>query len=238
MSQDDPHATADLAAAPPDTELSLSACWSQSGVYGDSSCPELHQFVHCRNCPVYSAAAIRLLDRPLPPNYRREWTQHFAEQKQHPAPGGISVVLFRIQAKWLALPTHSFQEIAEKRPVHSLPNRPGSIVLGLANVRGELVTCVSLGHLLGIEPMPAPHVIRLEYRHLLIVQWEANKLAFPVDEVHGPNRFSPQDFRKLPSTVSGTANPSCAKRLLSWQNRTVGLLDPDLLPSRLSQYLA
>src|SRR5690348_13300654 len=118
MSQEGHPATAFLAAAPPDTELSLSACWSQSGVYGDSSCPELQKFVHCRNCPVYSAAAIRLLDRPMPPQYRQDWTQHFSEQKQLPAPGGVSVVLFRIQAKWLALPTHSFQEIAEKRPVH------------------------------------------------------------------------------------------------------------------------
>jgi chemotaxis-related protein WspD len=237
MSQEDRLATAALTAALPDTELQVSACWSNSGVYGDGSCPELQKFVHCRNCPVYSAAAVRLLDRPLPDNYRQEWTEHFAEQKQPPEAGNASVILFRIQTEWLALPTHSFQEVAEKRPLHSLPNRRGGIVLGLANVRGELVTCVSLGHLLPIEAMAPLHSVRADYRHLLIVQWEAAKLAFPVDEVHGPNRFHPQDFKSLPSTLT-RANPHCAQAVFSWQNRAVGLLDPELLLSSLSRCLA
>jgi chemotaxis-related protein WspD len=237
MSQEDSLATAALTAAPPDTELELSACWGNSGVYGDGSCPELQKFVHCRNCPIYSAAAVRLLDRPLPQNYRQEWTQHFAELKKPPEAGNASVILFRIQTEWLALPTHSFQEIAEKRPLHSLPNRQGGIVLGLANVRGELVTCVSLGHLLSIQGMPPLPSVRADYRHLLIVQWEAAKLAFPVDEVHGPNRFHPQEFKSPPSTLA-RANPRCAQAVLSWQNRVVGLLDPELLFSNLSRCLA
>ena len=32
-------------------------CWNRIGVRGDRSCPELKQYVHCRNCPVYSAGA-------------------------------------------------------------------------------------------------------------------------------------------------------------------------------------
>ena len=32
-------------------------CWNRIGVRGDGSCPELKQYVHCRNCPVYSAGA-------------------------------------------------------------------------------------------------------------------------------------------------------------------------------------
>ena len=43
-----------------------SGCWETIGVHGDSSCEELAQHIHCRNCPVYSTAAQGLLDRPIP----------------------------------------------------------------------------------------------------------------------------------------------------------------------------
>ena len=39
------------------TAASINDCWNRIGVRGDASCPELEQHVHCRNCPVYSAAA-------------------------------------------------------------------------------------------------------------------------------------------------------------------------------------
>ena len=95
-----------------------------------------------------------MLDRPLLPEYRREWTEHFAQPKQLAAPARASALVFRINAEWLALPTQAFQEVAERRPVHSLPHRRQGIVLGLVNIRGELLICVSLGHLLGLERTP------------------------------------------------------------------------------------
>src|SRR3954454_6216435 len=58
------------------------ACWQNIGVYGEGSCRELQKFVHCRNCPVYSHAALRLLERPLPEHYRADWTAHFAKEQR------------------------------------------------------------------------------------------------------------------------------------------------------------
>ena len=57
----DPHPnTATIVAA-----AAVNACWDRIGVQGDASCPELKQHVHCRNCPVYSAGAMQLLDREM-----------------------------------------------------------------------------------------------------------------------------------------------------------------------------
>src|SRR5215510_11065269 len=100
----------------------LSTCWNHIGVYGDNSCSELIKFVHCRNCPVYSSAAVQLLHRPLAPEYRREQTEHFAALRKGAKLGKISVLLFRVANEWLALPTQAFQEVAERRLVHSLPH--------------------------------------------------------------------------------------------------------------------
>src|SRR5437870_1931260 len=125
------------------TTPEIQTCWQTIGVYGNGECQELKEFVHCRNCPVYSTAAQRLLDRPLPADYQREWTQHFSKKETPGKPVKTSAVLFRIGAEWLALPAQTFQEIAERRPIHSLPHRRLGVVVGLVNVRGELLICVS-----------------------------------------------------------------------------------------------
>src|SRR2546423_6970639 len=84
----------------------IRACWLEIGLYGDGSCPELQKHIHCRNCPVYSSAGVRLLDRPLPEGYRGEWTAHFAREKQKQIPPArTSAVIFRVHSEWLALPT-------------------------------------------------------------------------------------------------------------------------------------
>ena len=110
-------------------------------------------YIHCRNCPVYARAGAALLNRPVPADYRREWTAHFAQPKPRAAVPNTSATIFTLGPEWLALDTTLIQEIAERRPMHSLPgSRSGNrVVLGLVNVRGELLVCVSLGRLLGIS---------------------------------------------------------------------------------------
>lgn len=220
-----------------DPRAGISGCWSSTGVYGDGSCSELQKVIHCRNCPVYSAAALKLIDRPLPPNYRAEWTRHFAKERRSPEAGDASVILFRIQNDWLALPTQCFQEVAEARSIHSLPHRRTGFVLGLANVRGELVVCISIGHLLQIEETPSLAELRLNYQRLLVVQSENNRLAFPVDEVHGPHRFQPQGQTSVPAASLGQRS-QLVQDLLPWQEHTAGLLDTDQLFSTCHRLLA
>jgi chemotaxis-related protein WspD len=219
----------------PDQAADRPACWNRIGVHGDGSCPELRQHVHCRNCSVYSNAGRQLLDRPLPPDYRREWTEHFARIKHAPAPARTSAVLFRIQSEWLALPTQVFQEVAERRLVHSLPHRRLGLVLGLVNIRGELVICVSLGRLLGLEATPARAHQRIHDR-FLVVNWEGNHLAFPVAEIHGIYRFQAQELKDPPATLA-RSNPSFTQGVLLWEQRTVGFLAADHLFSTLNRSL-
>ena len=80
----------------------------------------------------------------------------------------MAVLLFRLQAEWLALPAQVFQEVAERRPVHSLPHRRQGIVLGLVNVRGELLLCVSLARLLRRNDPSQPEARQAAYDRLLV----------------------------------------------------------------------
>lgn len=215
----------------------LVPCWNQVGVQGNGSCPDLQQFVHCRNCPVYSSAGVALLDRPLPELYRRAWTEHFAQEKKFKPPGNCSALLFRISAEWFALPTHAFQEVAERRRIHSLPHRRQGLVLGLVNIRGELSLCVSLGHLLGVEHLPTREELRAAHHRLLVTHWDGSRLVFPVDEVQGTHRFHLQELRPPPATVA-KAGSSFTLGMLAWQERLAGYLNPELLFNTLNRNLA
>ncbi len=215
-------------------------CWNKIGVRGDRSCPELATYIHCRNCPVYASAAAQLLDRPLPDDYRAAATEHFAATKTVAEATTESVVLFRVGLEWLALPTAMFQEIAAVRPIHSLPHRRGGAVLGLGNVRGELIVCVSLARALAIEPVPAAGAgegASRAHQRLLVVHRDGQRIAFPVDEVHGVHRFHRRALQAVPATVA-RATAAHTAAVLRWREHTVGCLDAERLWATLNRNLA
>lgn len=225
-----------LAAAAGDVPGQICDCWNTIGVEGNATCRELPKFIHCRNCPVYSAAGLQLLDRPLPMEYRREWTEHFAREKKLSAPARISVVVFRIGQEWLALPTPAFQEVAERRTIHTIPHRQRGVVLGLVNIRGELLICASLGRLLGSDSDAASGQTRPVFDRLLVANCDGSRLAFPVDEVHGVLRFQQDQLKEPPATVA-RSTLTYTRGILSWHDRTVGLLDADRLFAALNRRL-
>lgn len=210
-------------------------CWNQRGIYGDSSCDELARLVHCHNCQVYSAAGAQLLNRPLPADYRREWTEHFSRQKQSGQADSASALIFRVENEWLALPTLALGEITERRTIHSLPHRCGGSVLGLANVRGELLICISLARLVGLQPTSPELPPARGGGRLLVANWGGQRFGFPVDAIFGTQRFDRQDL-KSPPGVGGTSQ-SVIEGVFCCQEQAVGLLNPDLLFTRITRNL-
>lgn len=219
--------------APPQEELD--ACWSRVGVSGDGSCSELVTHVHCRNCPAYARAGARLLNRPMPVEYRREWTAHVAAPKPRAVATDSSVTLFRIGPEWLALDTLLVEEVAEHRPMHSLPHRRLGVVLGLVNVRGELVICVSLARLLQLGQDVARDPARRSFHRLIVFNPEHGRVAFPVDEVQGVHRFSRTELQPPPATVARDRR-SLTLGLLTWRDHTVGYLDSAALGQSLNDH--
>ena len=229
---------------PKQTEPAINDCWNRIGVQGDGSCAELQTHIHCRNCPVYSAAAIQLLDREQAQDGDQEGleraTRLFAEEKADERQASRSIFVFRVGGEWLALPTAVLDEVADLRAIHSLPHRRSGVVLGLANVRGELLVCVSLAQLLGIdllgESRPSRN-LRVAHRRLLVVRNNGSRLAFPADEVHGTQRFNEGERKPVPITVAKAA-ASYSKAMLVWREHAVGLLDEELLFHSFNRSLA
>ena len=173
-----------------------------------------------------SNGALHLLDREPPADYLRAWTERIAAEKMVGEAGTNSVVIFRVGVEWLALPTSVFQEVAENCTLHTMPHRRGGIVAGMVTIRGELLLCASLAKLLGLEE--TSNGKHIPDQRLLVANRDGNRVAFPVDEVHGVVRYHRRELNPLPATLAHAA-ATYTIGLLSWQERTVGCLDDELL---------
>lgn len=227
-------------------EIALDDCWNRIGVHGDRSCAELAGHIHCRNCPVFSAAARTLLDAPAPAGFRRSATEHFtrpaqAERGHAVASDTQSVVVFRVHTEWYAIRTAICLEIADLRPIHSLPHRRDGAVLGVANVRGGLLVCISLAVILGAAARPEAAAAQSRRRaavpRLLVARATAGAVVFPVDEVQGMERFHAKDLKGVPATLA-QAQVAYTRALMPMGDRMVGLLDEQLLFHTVERALA
>ena len=223
-------------------ETILDACWNRIGNFGDKTCPELKQHIRCLNCEVFRAAAANLLNRESPEGYLDFWTERLARPIQAKLAGTRSIVIFRIGGEWLALPTEVFLDVVELRPIHSLPHRQDALVRGLTVVRGELLICISLPHLLGFEVSASASLNerqkgRRVYERMLVVGQKGERVVFSVNEVHVGVRYHPDDLKPVPATVAQSTAPYTAG-LLNWENRSVGVLDEALVFYALGRQLA
>lgn len=186
------------------TVEAIDDCWNRIGVHGDKSCPLLAEHIHCRNCQVYAAAATRLLDR-----YALAQDAHAQTHVQAPVSVGRSLLLFRLGEEWLALATRCLVEVAPLQPVHSLPHQRSRVLQGVANVRGALVPCLSLGDLLGLEPGSPVAVSARVMPRMLILGASGGAVVLPVDEVDGIHALDPGSRPATPPPMHASPKRYC-----------------------------
>lgn len=218
-------------------DANRSNCWNVIGVHGNASCTQLEQYVHCRNCPVYSAAATALLEKAPPTGYMEDWTLQIMQQKCPVESDTQALLMFRIGIEWLALSAVVMKEIAGFRPIHSVPHRRNGTLLGLTNIRGELQVCVALGHLLNLErsadgsrgsASTSAQASANKKQQMLVIEREGLCVVCPVDEVHGIERFSRQQLGPVPATVA-RSTATYTQAVVAWNDRSIALLDDQLL---------
>lgn len=231
-------------------------CWNRIGVRGDGSCPELRRHVHCRSCPTYFAAAAALLDRAPPPGHLSGWPSRLAHREPVEVETVLSIFIFRLGAHWLALPAAVLDEVVDLGTIHSLPHRRRAGVLGLVSVHGALRVCVSLGQILGLDEEEGSEACeegdesqgsagsgkgepacRSRDRRLLAIRRGAGRVVFPVTEVHGLQRIEAREQGPIPATVARMA-AAFTRSLVTWRERSVGLLDEHRLFQALARSLA
>lgn len=214
-------------------DQTIDDCWNRIGVRGDKSCPLLSEHIHCRNCSVYAAAAVRLLDR-YSLGQQQASTLQYSELR-----GTVetrSLLVFRLADEWLALATRCLVEVAPMQTVHSLPHQRSRALLGVANVRGALVACLSLGELLGVD---ADTVVASTARitpRMLILAADNGSVVVPVDEVDAIHRIELASLQagEAPSAVAGAR---FTRAVMQFKGRSLRVLDDELLMSAVTRSL-
>lgn len=219
-----------------DTRVSVDDCWNRVGTWSEerSSCPRLSEVRHCLNCDVYAAAGRALLNRAPPPNYLEDWKTVLAQPAVHSSGALQSLVIFRLEREWLALPTALFNNIVEPRAVHTLPHNRNTALLGLVTVRGELVVCISLSHIVSDNPGDSIRNVGGAFPRDVVIERDDWRWAFPVSEVHGVVRFS-RDQIGNSDRYTGPLRKVFIAGLVPWRNTQVVCLDDEVLMQTLSE---
>ncbi len=234
-------------------------CWNQIGVMGNCTCPELEQLIHCGNCPVYLAANPLLVAHEATGEDRERGTNRLApettEVPQVDSDGDtlasglttldssktVSVLIFRLGVEWFGLSAKLFKEVTQTKRIHTVPHRSNQIFLGVVNVRGELLLCISLRHLLGLgttdsqlKNAPKPtHLSPVVYQRMIVMAKDGNSWVFPVDEVYGIERLNVQELQNTVAVNAKSINPKSngvyTEALIKWKDGLINLLDDQLL---------
>ncbi|MBJ7373768.1 MAG: chemotaxis protein CheW [Pseudomonas sp.] len=207
-------------------------CWNRIGIHGDKSCPLLEEHIHCRNCSVYSAAATRLLDRYSLQQDQREAVVSKVEIDVKTR----SLLMFRLGEEWLGLATRTLVEVAPLQAIHSLPHQRSRALLGVANVRGALVACLSLVELLDLDGGVAPVSGGRVMPRMLIIAAHGGPVVVPVDEVDGIHAI---DERILDAASQSGAQASAkyTRGVLQYRGRSLRWLDEEQLLSAVTRSL-
>ena len=207
-------------------------CWNRIGIHGDKSCPLLIEHIHCRNCAVYSAAATRLLDRYA---LQQEEREHVSGTLQSEVKTR-SLLMFRLGEEWLGLATRSLVEVAPMQAIHSLPHQRSRALLGVANVRGALVACLSLVELLGLDGVSSVATGARVMPRMLIIAAHGGPVVVPVDEVDGIHAID-ELVLEAASKSGNQANAKYTQGVLQFKGRSLRWLNEEQLLSAVTRSL-
>jgi chemotaxis signal transduction protein len=119
-------------------------------------------------------------------------------------------VRFRVAAETYALPAEHIAEAAHLGRVTPVPGSP-SEVLGVLNLRGQILPVIDLAALLGVTRPEQP-------RHLLVAEASGRRAGFAVEELSGIGELSAPAAEGHSELLAGS---------LVDDGRLVGVLDAD-----------
>lgn len=208
-------------------------CWHKIGVWGDTTCDQLSEVVHCQNCDVFTGAGRELFARPSPEDYLQDWSNRIREVKETNQKSHVPYLIFACGGEWFGLRSALVMEVVEKNPVFPIPFRSNDTLLGLTNYRGDLVPTISLAAIISNtegEEIQGLHAIP---RNLVLVTDKKLWIA-PVDHVEGIISVEEADF--LPAPIAAIASdPNFTSALLEHKGKTISILDHELLLTHINR---
>lgn len=139
-----------------------------------------------------------LFDRPMPPGYREELRALEAESAAGATARTGSVLIFQLGGLRLALPTRVASAVAPVLHIARIPHRSGTVLLGVAAFRGEILPCCSLARILDLPASEEQSATA--GRTLILEESTGRRWAVPIDGVLGV-RSGVADYADLPAAA-------------------------------------
>ena len=131
-----------------------------------------------------------------------------------------SLMLLRLGTRWFAIDAHAVAEVALKGAVTRVPTAP-SHIMGITNLRGRLVTVVSMEQMLGGDGLLSSENPTTLPR-LVVVRHGEYEIAIVAESIHGvgehlgASRVDDEPAQPLPDFI---------REEFLWQGRRIALLD-------------
>lgn len=104
----------------------------------------------------------------------------------------ITHIVFRLEDKKFAVEMSRLHELDRMTPITPVPNTP-DFILGVTNLRGEIVSVIDLRRLFGLQPMDRPdtgRLLKLSDRRALVVS------GVLVDSIQGARTIKADKVRR------------------------------------------
>jgi chemotaxis-related protein WspD len=167
-----------------------------------------------------------LFDRPMPPGYREELRVLEAESAAAVELRQGSILLFQLGGLRLALPTRVASAIAPVLHIARIPHRSGTVLLGVAAFRGEILPCCSLSRILDL-PASAEQSAAAG-RTLILEESAGRRWAVPIDGVLGV-RAGAAEYAQLDASNPAPIGPQWIAGSVDDESGVFHLLDHEVL---------
>lgn len=109
------------------------------------------------------------------------------------------VCTFWVDTLYLGIDVHTVQEVMRPLDMTPVPLAPPAIV-GLINLRGQIVTAIDLRRRLGLKPREdSAEVMNV------VIRTEDGAISLVVDEIGDVIEVDASTFERIPDTLRGTA---------------------------------
>lgn len=172
----------------------------------------------------------QLLSREIPLDYVKEWETLLARDKGNDQVAPHSAItIFRVGSEYLAISSLVVGQITTMRTIHRVPHIKNRVIKGVVNINGRLRLFISLEELLSLnKATDVQSDAEKSEGQMILIEDEAEVWTFGVSEVMGVFHCDLTILKNVPVTiVKSTAN--FVKGVFTWRDKSVGLLDEQLL---------
>ncbi len=149
-----------------------------------------------------ATALQRLLDRPVSDQDLAEAARVAAIPFEARTAKTTGVLVFRLEGELLGLPATLLRRVTPVARASAIPHRRSRLLRGICSVRGELVLCVDLRALLGVNGGAAKAGAETQSSRRMIVLGPPDaSWVFEVDALIGIERIDVASLRSAPVTV-------------------------------------